>query len=214
MKELKELTGSTGTMKNAVEAEFVDLPSLVNCQFVDVFVSIHTVKVQNAGKMKEEMDVRKKPVVVSSVGELENTDVGVGVLVVDSGCCNDSGLRVLDFSRFRNLREVRVGDECFNDVKEVKLIGLSKLERVEIGKQCFYEYNKWGYYDSDGYFYLKNCERLRELKIGCYSFTDHYQCEIENVPSLEVIEMGDLNGDSGNFYHASLELKSDSQRMK
>ena len=39
-------------------------------------------------------------------------------------------------------------------------------------------------------------------------------CEIENVPSLEVIEMGELNEDSSNFCHASLELKSDSEIMK
>ena len=63
-------------------------------------------------------------------------------------------------------------------------------------------------------FYLKNCERLRELKMGCYSFADYSVCEIENVPSLEVIEMGGLNEESLNFGYASLELKSDSQRMK
>ena len=191
----------------------MDLPSLVSCQFVDVFVSIHAVKVQNAGKMKEEMDVRKKPVNVSSVGDFKDVDVGVGVIVVDSGCCNDSGLRVLDFSRFRNLREVRVGDECFNDVKEVKLIGLNQLERVEIGKQCFYEYNNWAYQGPDGHFYLKNCERVRELKMGRYSFSDYSVCEIENVPSLEVIKMGELNGDGYNFRYASLELKSDYDGM-
>ena len=39
-------------------------------------------------------------------------------------------------------------------------------------------------------------------------------CEIEIVPSLEVIEMGELNEPSINFYYASLELKSDSERMK
>ena len=39
-------------------------------------------------------------------------------------------------------------------------------------------------------------------------------CEIENVPSLEAIEMGDLIEDSSNFSHASLELKSDSQRIE
>ena len=39
-------------------------------------------------------------------------------------------------------------------------------------------------------------------------------CEIENVPSLEVIEVGELNEGSDNFWYASLELKSDSQRMK
>ena len=214
MKELKELTGSTGTMKNAVEAEFVDLPSLVNCQFVDVFVSIHTVKVQNAGKMKEEMDVRKKPVTILSDIDLIKAGEGVGVLVVASGCCNGNWLKELNFSRFRNIREVRVGDECFQKVLEVKLIGLNELERVVIGNKCFINDVFYPEKNPARYFYLKKCERLRELKIGCHSFTDHYQCEIENVPSLEVIEMGDLNGDSVNFCYASLELKSDSQRMK
>ena len=64
------------------------------------------------------------------------------------------------------------------------------------------------------HFYLKNCERVRELKIGLYSFSDYSVCEIENVPSLEVIEMGKLYEDSSNFMYSSLELKSDSQRMK
>ena len=39
-------------------------------------------------------------------------------------------------------------------------------------------------------------------------------CEIENNRSLEVIEMGIVNGDGFNFCFALLELKSDSQRMK
>ena len=192
----------------------MDLPSLVNCQFVDVFVSIHTVKVQNAGKMKEEMDARKKPVVVSSVHDLKNVSAGVGVLVVDSGCCNDSGLKVVDFSRFSNLREMRVGDECFENVDEVKLIGLSELERVVIGENSFTKRKNNRGYDPNRHFYLKNCERVRELKMGRWSFSDYSVCEIENLPSLEVIEMGELNERSCNFYHASLELKSDSQRMK
>ena len=202
-------------MKNAVEAEFVDLPSLVNCQFVDVFVSIQTVKVQNAGKMKEEMDARKKPVTVSSAHDLKNVSAGVGVLVVDSGCCNDSGLRELDFSRFSNLREVRVGNECFMYVDEVKLSGLSKLESVVIGKNSFAKIKiVRPEYNPNRHFYLKDCERLRELKMGCWSFSDYSVCEIDNVPSLEVIEMGDLNERSCNFFYASLELKSDSERMK
>ena len=201
-------------MKNAVEAEFVDLPSLVNCQLIDVIVSIHTVKVQNAGKMKEEMDARKKPVTVSSAHDLKNVSAGVGVIVVDSGCCNDSGLRELDFSRFRNLREVTVGDNCFKNVDKVKLIGLKQLESVVIGKHCFTNY-KYDYGNNPNrHFYLKNCERVKELKMGPRSFSDYSVCEIENVDSLEVIEMGELNKYSYIFRYASLELKSDSERMK
>ena len=56
---------------------------------------------------------------------------------------------------------------------------------------------------------MKNCERLRELKMGRYSFSDYDVCEIENVPSLEVIEMGELSDVSSNFEYGSLQLKSE-----
>ena len=45
--------------------------------------------------------------------------------------------------------------------------------------------------------------------MGCYSFSNYSVCEMENLPSLEVIEMGLLSKTSSNFCHAPLELKSD-----
>ena len=39
-------------------------------------------------------------------------------------------------------------------------------------------------------------------------------CDIENNASLEVIEMGIVNEYSATFVFASLELKSDSERMR
>ena len=138
-------------------------------------------------------------------------------LIVENNGCNGPEWTALQLSFISHLRLFEVGDDCFEYVDEVKLIGLSKLERVVIGKWCLFKYP----YDvkKDGmnpnrHFYLKNCDKLRELKIGCCSFSDYSVCEIENVSSLEVIEMGELNEKSRNFYYASLELKSDSERMK
>ena len=137
----------------------------------------------------------------------------IEVLIVDFCVCNDEGFTALYLSSYVSLRVFEVGDDCFENVKEVKLIDLSKLERVVIGKNSFTkEKNLFGN-DPNRHFYLKNCERVRELKIGRYSFSDYSVCEIENVDSLEVIEMGELNERSRNFCYASLELKSDSERM-
>ena len=135
-------------------------------------------------------------------------------LIVENNSCNGPEWTALDLGFMSHLRLLEVGDGCFEYVDEVKLIDLSKLERVVIGKNCFTkEKNDWGN-DPNRHFYLKNCKRVRELKMSRYSFSDYSVCEIENVPSLEVIEMGELNQWSGNFYYASLELKSDSERMK
>ena len=165
-------------------------------------------------KREEMMALAKTTVSVKCVGDLKNASCYVGVIVIASNCCNERELSVLDLSRFVNLRELKVGDECFEYVDEVKLIGLNQLERVVIGMNCFTKHkNSGGNYPSR-HFYLKDCERLRELKIGRYSFSDYSVCEIENVPSLEVIEMGKLKEQSFNFYYVSLELKSDCERMK
>ena len=125
---------------------------------------------------------------------------------------NDASFTVLNLTRFVNLKEFIVGGNSLMYVNEVHLIGLSKLERVVIGEHSFTK-NSWGN-APNRHFYLKNCERVRELKIGKRSFEDYSVIEIENVPSLEVIEMGELNEASRNFRYASLELKSDSQGMK
>ena len=136
-------------------------------------------------------------------------------LIVENNSCNVMEWTALDLSFISHLRLFKVGDECFENVDEVKLIGLSKLERVVIGKKSFTKCgNSWPKYDASGHFYLRDCERLKELKIGRYSFSDYSVCEIENVPSLRVIEMGEMDEYSYNFYHASLILKSDCERMK
>ena len=149
-----------------------------------------------------------------SVDELNALDSSVETIIVDNNACHDESFTILNLTRFVNLRVFEVGDYSFSYVEEVHLIGLSKLERVVIGDHSF-TLSKWeGRNNPDRHFYLKNCKRLRELKIGLRSFEDYSVCEIENVPSLEVIEMGELEEGSSNFRYSSLELKSDSQRMK
>ena len=140
----------------------------------------------------------------------ENVHERVTELVIPSNCCNEAEWSVFDVSELKWLKGIVIGDECFENVNEVKLIGMNRLERVVIGVNSFTKKkNSYGN-DPNRRFYLKNCERLRELKMGRFSFSDYSVCEIENVPSLEVIEMGELNEVSANFCHASLELKSDS----
>ena len=157
------------------------------------------------GEWLNDAPLEKRVEVTSATVLLHNH---IEALSVSNGCCNDEDLMELDLSGFVNLRELKVGDECFENVEEVKMIGLSELESVEIGENSFTkEKNSWGD-DPNRHFYLNNCPKLRSLKMGRYSFSDYSVCEIENVNGLEVIEMGDLNERSCNFYYASLELKS------
>ena len=214
MNALSLMDADLKALMNVKTAVLVNMPLLKKLTLRAAFIQTEEGIVGNAGEFEKRKELKGldkwgKRVAVSSSEELESLEWHVGEIVVGNGCCKGSMME-LDFKRFGLLKRIEIGDECFENVNEVKLIGLGQLERVVIGKNCFRGYCN----DSTHHFYLKDCERVKELKIGCYSFSDYSVCEIENVPSLRVIEMGELNEKSFNFCHASLELKSDSERMK
>ena len=147
---------------------------------------------------------------IHSVDELLRVNRSVEELIVDSNACNDKCFTLLKLSSLTNLKVFEVGDYSFAHVEEVKLSRLNQLERVVIGMHCF---SRIAGENGTGHFYLKKCKRVKELKIG-YSFFRYGVCVIEDVDRLEVIKMGELKKDSHNFFVASLELKSMSQRIQ
>ena len=153
-------------------------------------------------RRKEAEEAARRKAVISCKRDWDCVDKRVGVIEVSDRCCNEEGLTELDLRGFVNLRELKVGNECFENVNEVKVIGLSELESVVIGESSFTKKNSDGD-DPNRHFYLKSCPKLKSFQMGRYSFSDYSVCEIENVDALEVIEMGDRV-----FVYASLELKS------
>ena len=125
-------------------------------------------------------------------------------ITIGNNKCNEENDRI-DLSKYFNLKSVSIGDYCFKNQEVLNMTGLHTLERVTIGSSSF---RKSSDGDSNRKLYVKNCEELKELRMGPYSFSDYSVIEIENVNKLEVIEIGELNEESHNFYYASLELKS------
>ena len=90
---------------------------------------------------------------------------------------------------------------------------MKHLARVVIGNHCF------RYKDDPSNtvihrFILKDCERLERVRMGYESFGFYSSCEMENLESLEVFDMGDRSVTNCSFYCASLTMKSDSQNKK
>ena len=130
------------------------------------------------------------------------------VITVGNKLCNGENERI-DLSKYFNLKNVSIGNECFFYQDVLNLTGLHSLERVMIGEKSFTKYPNSPGNDANRKLYVKNCDALKELKIGRYSFSDYSVIEIENVNSLELIEIGDMMYSSLNFAYASLELKSE-----
>ena len=101
--------------------------------------------------------------------------------------CNENTFTNLDFSRFSNLQSIEVGDNSLMYVKNVKIDGLSKLEKVNIGQNSFTEYRNG--YDSNSQnnsFVMKNCDSLKSLSIDRYSFSNYNSFIIESKSVVRV----------------------------
>ena len=186
------------------------MPSLVNVTLPNAFLYYDEWSVVNAGALANHPNlIPHTPTAnVLNVNDLNALSSTVTEIIVENRCCRDPSFTVLDLTRFTSVRRIVIGHDAFMYVDEVKVIGLSELESVEIGMNSFTQHkNDYGN-DSNRHFYLKNCPKLKSLKMGRYSFSDYSVCQIENVDALEVIEMGELNEESTNFLFASLELKS------
>ena len=113
------------------------------------------------------------------------------VLIVDTLASNTPSFTKLDLFPFAHLRQFEVGDISFVYVKEVKMIGLKWLESVVIGENCFTKKENEMIKSPTRHLYLKDCERLRELRIGDHSFEKYSSWVIVNLPSLEEMEVGE-----------------------
>ena len=130
--------------------------------------------------------------------------LGTDVITIGDNKCNSLNDRI-DLSKYVNVKNVTIGNSCFYYQDVLNLTDLHTLERVTIGSSSF---RKSSDGDSNRKLYVKNCEELKELRMGPYSFSDYSVIEIENVDKLEVIEIGSYSGISDSFNYASLELKS------
>ena len=125
---------------------------------------------------------------------------------MDSGCGNDSKYAILDFSEFKKLKSILVGNYSFRNAISVEICDLDELEKVIIGensmqlKHCE--------------FTLKHCNAVKELVIGQGSFINGTMCLIEDNESLKEIRMGDLLfcHQASSFQNGYMELKSEEQK--
>ena len=225
------LDGRLNALRNVTEVELVSIPYLTSCVFVGAFKRVTKLTMEGASKLEETPELRevkarqdreeaerraaeeasKHQFLLARNNSLTLPNNTIGVLVVSNGCKRWS-LGSFDLSGVTYLRELRIGDECFNSVNEFKLIGLKYLETVVIGKKSFSISEKGKDYNRR--FYVKNCPRLKTLNIGYRSFSDYKVIEIENVDALESLRIGDDSRYSSNFYGVSLELRSVFDVMK
>ena len=135
-------------------------------------------------------------------------------IVLPDWTCNDADYTIFDFSRFTRMESIKIGNDCFGSVQSFKIDGLNRLKTIIIGNNSFTQVKKilwdkdWGEahkgINKSKSFHILNCESLKSIQIGEYSFSDFGgEFELKNLPQLQFIQIGTLGDRSYNFCKSS-----------
>ena len=123
-------------------------------------------------------------------------------LTIPDGYFNDMSIITFIISSNGDLKRIEIGNNCFGKVRVLELDGLSELESVVIGQRSItYAKEDSAVRNSrrtDGDYRIVNCPKLKYLQIDDWSFSDYHSFELNNLPSLQSIDMGEYC-----FYYAS-----------
>ena len=130
-------------------------------------------------------------------------------IVIPNWTCNNDDYTIFDFSRFTLVESVEIGDNSFAFVKTFQMDGLNQLKSLKIGMNSFTQLKQsnWNWNKANNQsksFHILNCESLKSIEIGEYSFSDFGGgFELKNLPSLQSIQIGEVRCGSWNFYSSS-----------
>lgn len=95
-----------------------------------------------------------------------------------------------------------IGNDCFGSASRLNIYDIPELESIEIGENSFTSAKNNCPSRYNDYFYVNIgwLPKLKSLKIGRYSFSNAYYVFLNDLPSLETIQFGDLNQESCNFH--------------
>ena len=126
-----------------------------------------------------------------TLNDIESLDSNITPIQIPNYSINDLNYTIFNFSRFNLLEGLIIGDHCFYSVNEFRIDGLNELKSLIIGMNSFTKRKGNSGNDPSRSFGILNCNELKSIEIGRYSFSDYAGgFELFNLPKLESIEIG------------------------
>ena len=128
----------------------------------------------NTPAMKKNVDVEMmalegsgKTKVIRENEDLFDIEEDVETILFSDNVCNDSGITKWEVLDLKNLKVLKIGNNCLQHVSSFTLKSMKKLKRVEIGVGCFA--------NEGNAFEVIDCPKLKSVQIGdgsCRNWTE------------------------------------------
>ena len=146
--------------------------------------SMNVVNVVAMTMLNHPVGEKTRRVVIEKSGDLNEGDGSTEWIEVKSGACNDPSVVKWRLDVYSGLKELVVGDDCLQYVKELVLSGFARLESVAIGMRCFSS-------SFDGEMEVSGCGALKRVVVGDGCCERWSSFVVRNCDSLQEVSIGD-----------------------
>lgn len=161
-------------------------------------------------KHKDYVNKRKKfierygqSLTIKQDSEISNLDGSVTSVIIDKVVCQSAS--TFDISKCSRLEQLVIRDGNFKNVALFRIANLPCLSSLTIGDNCF---NGKKTSTLPYSFSVTSCDKLEIIDIGRYSFKDYSKFNLDKLPSLRSLVIGDLYNESSNFVNCSFCISS------
>ena len=100
-----------------------------------------------------------------------------------------------DFSQLSQLREIHIGINCFQQLREFIIRDFPSLELLNLNRENFQIWTRmdndvWDCGNEGGSCLICSCPKLKMIAMGCNVFFNYRSFQVEKLPRLEVIQIG------------------------
>ncbi|KAK8832426.1 hypothetical protein WA577_002901 [Blastocystis sp. JDR] len=144
----------------------------------------------NTSAMKKSVDVEMKTLegsgktkVIRENEDLFDIEEDVETILFSDNVCNDSGITKWEVLDLKNLKVLKIGNNCLQHVSSFTLKSMKKLKRVEIGVSCFA--------NEGNAFEVIDCPKLKSVQIGDGSCRNWTEMDMKNLNALNELSVGE-----------------------
>ena len=139
---------------------------------------------------------------------MEELDSNITSILFPNYSMNNENYTIFSLSQFTLLEELIIGDYSFENVNEFVIDGLNELNSLVIGMNSFTKKKNSFDNNKSRSFQIVNCNELESIEIGSDSFSDYGGgFELNSLPKLSTIKIGEIGSTSWSFYYSSFEIK-------
>lgn len=106
---------------------------------------------------------------------------GITSIVIPSNSYNEMNVTRYSLKGMSHLELVDIGNDCFFNVEEVSFEGLPALKNITIGLNSFTSHRSGYAYDPLRSLHISNCSSLLSISIDRFSFSDYSSFTVTSI---------------------------------